>query len=475
MLIALLNFGQPRAYEEVMEENIKQIQAAFPSSEIHIYILTDKKITGGFYEDTQGKIRGILDKYKITIKLFVFWEDLIEFHSTDEILGEYVKGWLGERDCSPNTDWMGNMWYRRYILGKLFESVKGSNIYDYCVLCRLFDTEIKLLRPIIPSLEPETLFYVIDTFFIGSPSIMNTLLKFGRTTEKYKDFEWTAEFTEAFCAFDYTLATNKVTLCSEAQVFHYIRNAFRADKHQNIRWDFVETSESHASAFFYVRHVRAKPIPKKILQIALGTSYKASLPLDVLKGRLLQINRGYEYVLMDDEGAQKFLLEYFPKYISLYTSLTRVQYKSDLLRYLYLYIFGGYYVDIDTLPILSLDAMYDKTMLAKCFFFQGAHTDPVKGVYEIHNGFMGCVKGMSLFLDLVEEMVRDPNPADYGKNVKNLYCAVALRGGGEVKLYENFAGFYVFREVGVEGKYYMVYRNEVLALGNGHGYPFMRV
>jgi hypothetical protein len=473
MLIALLNFGQPRAYEEVMEENIKQIQAAFPSADLHIYILTDKKINGGFYEDTEDKIRGILDKYKITIKLFAFWEDLLEFHSTDEIIGEYVKGWLGKRDCSPNTDWMGRMWYRRYILGKLFESVKGSSVYDYCVLCRLFDTEIKLLRPIMPSLEPDTLFYAIDTFFIGSPRIMNTLLKFGRTTEFYSEFEWTAEFTEAFRGFDYTLATRKETLCSEAQVFQYIHNTFPANKHQNIRWDFVETSESHASAFFYVRHVRAKPIPKKILQIALGTSYKASLPLDVLKGRLLQINQGYEYVLMDDEGAQKFLAEHFPRYIPLYISLTRVQYKSDLLRYLYLYTFGGYYVDIDTLPVLSLDAMYDKTMLAKCFFFQGAHTDPVKGVYEMHNGFMGCVKGVSLFLELVEEMVAEPNPADYGKNVKNLYRGVHRRMGGQVKLYENCAGFYIFNEVGVKGKYYMVFRDEVLALGNGH--PFMKV
>jgi hypothetical protein len=473
MLIALLNFGQPRAYEEVMEENIKQILVAFPSSEIHIYILTNRNISGGFYEDTEGKIRGILDKYKITIKLFAFWEDLVEFHSTDEIIGQYVKGWLGERDYFPSSLWMGNMWYRRYILGKLFDSVKGSSVYDYCLLSRLFDTEIKLLRPIVPVLENDKLYYAIDTLYIGSPSVISTLLKFGRTTEHYRDFEWTAEFTEAFRTFDYTLASKKDTLCSEAQIFHYIRNTFAADKHQNIRWDPVQQSESHSRAFFYVWHVRAKPIPKKILQIALGSSYRAGLPLDVLKGRLLQINQGYEYVLMDDEGAQRFLLEYFPRYIPLYTSLTRVQYKSDLLRYLYLYIFGGYYVDIDTLPILSLDAIYDKTMLARCFFFQGAHTDPVRGVYEMHNGFMGCVKGISLFLDLVEEMVREPNPADYGKNVKNLYRVLALRAGGEVKLYENCAGFYVFREVGVEGKYYMVYRNEVLALGNGH--PFMRV
>jgi len=80
-------------------------------------------------------------------------------------------------------------------------------------------------------------------------------------------------------------------------------------------------------------------------------------------------------------------------------------------------------------------------------------------------------------LDLVEEMVREPNPADYGKNVKNLYRLVArVAGAGasqEIKLYENCGGFYVFREVGVEGKYYMVYRNEVLALSNGH--PFTMV
>jgi len=477
MLIALLVFGQPRAYEEVMEENIKQILAAFPSSEVHIYILTNRKISGGFYEDTEGKIKAILEKYKITVKLFAFWEDLTEFHSTDEIIGQYVKGWLGEREYFPSSLWMGNMWYRKYILGKLFDSVKGSSVYDYCVLCRLFDTNIKLLRPIMPSLEPDKLFYAIDTLFIASPLIMNTLLKFGRTTEHYSDFEWTPEFTEAFRAFDYTLATKKDSLCSESQIFHYIRKTFATDKHQNIRQDFVERSESHASAFFYVRHVRAKLIPKKILQIALGPSYRAGLPLDVLKSRLLKINQGYEYVLMDDAGAQKFLAEHFPRYISLYTSLTRVQYKSDLLRYLYLYTFGGYYVDIDICPLLSFDCIYDKTMMARCFFFQGAHTDPVRGVYEMCNGFVGCVKGMSLFLDLVEEMVREPNPADYGKNVKNLYRLVSrVAGAGasqEIKLYENCGGFYVFREVGVEGKYYMVYRNEVLALSNGH--PFTMV
>ena len=228
--------------------------------------------------------------------------------------------------------------------------------------------------------------------------------------------------------------------------------------------EFEEISESH---------IPPKPIPKKILQIALGTSYKASLPLDVLKGRLLQINQGYEYVLIDDEGAEKFLSEHFPKYISLYISLTRPQYKSDLLRYLYLYTYGGYYVDIDICPLVSFNYIYDKTMMARCFFFQGAHTDPVKGVYEMCNGFVGCVKVELLFLELVEEMVAEPNPADYGKNVKNLYRGLHRRMGGQVKLYENCAGFYVFREIGVEGKYYMTYMDEVLALSNGH--PFMKV
>jgi len=151
--------------------------------------------------------------------------------------------------------------------------------------------------------------------------------------------------------------------------------------------------------------------------------------------------------------------------------LTRVQYKSDLLRYLYMYKFGGYYVDIDTLPLLPLDTIYEKTENCKSFFFQGAHTNPSNGVFEMHNGFMGCVKEDSLFLDLVEQMVSEPNPADYGKNVKNLYAALSSRAGSAIELYTNRAGFYVFNEVGRDGKYYMVYKDEVLAIGNGHGYP----
>ena len=206
-------------------------------------------------------------------------------------------------------------------------------------------------------------------------------------------------------------------------------------------------------------------IEKKILQIAIGEKYVKSLPLQRIKDNLLKLNDTYEYILYTDKEIFIFLTTLYPQYIDLYNALQRPQYKSDLIRYLYLYTFGGWYIDIDILPTLSLSSIYQKTENSNLICMEGAHTNPEKGVFEMANGFLGSKKGNPVFIELVDLMKEEPNPSDYGENVKRLYK----------KLQYNESIFIFKERQGPDGKYYIVYNQEIIGLSNGHGYPGLNI
>jgi mannosyltransferase OCH1-like enzyme len=459
MHIALLVFGQFRAYEEVLDENIQELKKAFPESTFDIYILTDKLISGAYSPEAEAEIRATLQSHQINLKLLSFWEDLHDCHSADTNMTNYMK----HSGLPWNSDFLGSLWYRRYILWKLFENTKANAEYDYCVLNRIFDTDIKLFRPIHDVLTQDVLFYAIDTFFIGSPSIMKTLLKFGSNPSNFKDFQWTEGFTNTFKIFDQHIGSNKVTFCSETQILKYILDTYNKSQHKNIRFDYVEDSPSYNDAHFYIRIRRAQRIPKRILQIAIGDEYIRNLPLQLLKDNLTNHYERYEYVLFTDSHCKEFLLTHFPEYQVLYNTLTRPQYKSDLIRYLYLYMFGGYYVDIDILPLIPLRSIYEKSQCSSFICVEGAHTDPAKGVLEMANGFIGTRKNNPIFLDLVAQMAAEPNPEDYGKNVKRFYAAV--------KGISSQNPPFILKEKHYGQGYVIYFNDEPIALSNGQGYP----
>ena len=461
MHIALLVFGQFRAYEEVLEANIQELQKAFPESTFDIYILTDKLISGAYSPQAEAEIRATLQTHKINLKLLSFWEDLLDCHAADTNIINYMK----QSKLPWNSDFLGSLWYRRYILWKLFEeaATKSHSAYDYCVLNRIFDTDIKILRPIHDVLTQDVLFYAVDTFFIGSPSIMKKLLKFGSNPSNFKDFQWTEEFTNTFKIFDQHIQTNKITFSSESQISKYILDTYDTSKHKNIRFDYVEDSPSYNDAYFYIKIIKPQRIPKRILQIAIGDEYIRQLPLQMLKDNLLKPNEAYEYVLFTDSQCCNFLLTHFPEYLDLYNSLIRPQYKSDLIRYLYLYMFGGYYIDIDILPLLPLRSIYEKSNCSSFICVEGAHTDPAKGILEMANGFIGTRKNNPIFLDLVAQMAAEPNPEDYGKNVKRFYTAV--------KGISQQNPPFILKEKHYGQGYVIYFNDEPIALSNGQGYP----
>jgi mannosyltransferase OCH1-like enzyme len=210
-------------------------------------------------------------------------------------------------------------------------------------------------------------------------------------------------------------------------------------------------------------------IPKQIFQIALGETYRVRLPLDLLRQNILNKNPDYTYTLLTEIDAIDFLETHYPAYVNTYNTLERVQYKSDLLRYLYLHKYGGIYVDIDVLPIVPFDILLERM---NCSFYIpfGAHHG---GKLEVSNNFMGSVSGNPFLLKLADEMIRNPNPADYGANVKYMYRALKEEGH-TLQDFTKSKDIYFLREVGpIAGRYYILLSpTEPASFSNGHNYPF---
>jgi mannosyltransferase OCH1-like enzyme len=67
------------------------------------------------------------------------------------------------------------------------------------------------------------------------------------------------------------------------------------------------------------------------------------------------MNSNYLYELWDDEDNRNFVKREFPWLLRIYNSYSAEIYRADIIRYLYLYIFGGMYADLDTKCLRPLD------------------------------------------------------------------------------------------------------------------------
>ena len=206
-------------------------------------------------------------------------------------------------------------------------------------------------------------------------------------------------------------------------------------------------------------------IPKKIYQVWL----QGNIPTKVKKN-IMDLNPEYEYNFFNEEKCKQFLKENFEDKLDVFNTINNPAHKCDLFRYCMLYKYGGVYIDIDLLVRDKLDNIIKKSDNADFITSLGAHSN--KNFGECTNGFILTVPGNKLFLKLINYIVKNPNPSDYGAFVKNLYENLNKPTPFvEFKIGE--LGYYLFLEVRYEGKYYIIDKNRRAILNsNGHGYPF---
>ena len=111
-------------------------------------------------------------------------------------------------------------------------------------------------------------------------------------------------------------------------------------------------------------------------------------------------NPEYKYTLYDAKDREEFIEQYFHKRVSdAYKRILPGAFKADLWRYCILYIYGGVYVDIDTLCLGKLDDfLQDKSI--ECM----APIDLDQG-YKVSNGFICSVPNSPILMNCIQRIV----------------------------------------------------------------------
>ena len=123
--------------------------------------------------------------------------------------------------------------------------------------------------------------------------------------------------------------------------------------------------------------------PKKIFQTYMD---KKKIP-DKVNKNFQKYAKGYERVIYDDKDALRFLQDNFGvMFVKKFKSMKSGAHKADLLRYCYLYVNGGIYIDIKTELLEDLDVIIKerKNKLYTVLFFLNKYnfTKYFKSVFQ---------------------------------------------------------------------------------------------
>ena len=136
-------------------------------------------------------------------------------------------------------------------------------------------------------------------------------------------------------------------------------------------------------------------IPKLIMQ----TWKTTDLP-DKWKPTQISINKympSWRYVLMTDEMNRNFIAEHFPDFLSYFDAFPYPIQRADAVRYAWLYVNGGLYLDCDFELLGPLDELFIEDH--DVFLLASSNRPNI-----ITNGFMAAKPGNKLWLEMLDEM-----------------------------------------------------------------------
>lgn len=107
------------------------------------------------------------------------------------------------------------------------------------------------------------------------------------------------------------------------------------------------------------------------------------------------------YTLMTDDMNRSFIIEYFPEFITYYDAFPYPIQRADAIRYCWLYINGGLYIDCDFELLAPLDHLFQDNY--DIYLLESSNTEDT-----ITNGFMASKPGNRLWLEMIEEMKKSP-------------------------------------------------------------------
>lgn len=105
----------------------------------------------------------------------------------------------------------------------------------------------------------------------------------------------------------------------------------------------------------------------------------------------------WKYVLMTDEDNRKFVRKHFPNFLPYYDDFPHNIQRADAIRYMWLYVHGGIYMDLDFEVLEPLDDLFSSN--AEVYLINSSNV----GSY-ITNSFMASKPRCKLWLEVIEAM-----------------------------------------------------------------------
>ena len=142
-------------------------------------------------------------------------------------------------------------------------------------------------------------------------------------------------------------------------------------------------------------------IPRKIFQTFEHGNFEPQFQYIIDDWKIE--NPDYEYHFFNANDRQIFMKHYFDgKVYDAYTRIKPGAFKSDLWRYCVLYVHGGFYIDIDSICLGTLDMFVKKDTEFV------AATDLNLGDLEYHNvanAFIGSIQGHPILKNCIDHIV----------------------------------------------------------------------
>jgi mannosyltransferase OCH1-like enzyme len=145
-------------------------------------------------------------------------------------------------------------------------------------------------------------------------------------------------------------------------------------------------------------------IPRKIFQTWEVSQEKMSIEMINLLNKKKEKNPTYKYFLYDSNDRENFIKNNFSKQIyDAYCRILPGAYKADLWRYCVLYIYGGVYIDIDTICIGKLDDFLLKKIDFICTIDFNKNIS--EGTHNLSNGFIASVSDSKILKYCIDIIV----------------------------------------------------------------------
>lgn len=170
-------------------------------------------------------------------------------------------------------------------------------------------------------------------------------------------------------------------------------------------------------------------IPKVIMQTGSHKNYNSPN-----KDRIIAMNPGYKYEYYNDNDCIAFIRRHFSEHVAFaFKGLKPGAFKADLFRYCYIYAKGGIYIDLDLMPIRSLDEILNHDVnFISCRENIMIHPD-LNGIYQ---AFMAGEKHLEFLKVAITKIVNNV----YNKYYPSNHCDIesrVLSVTGPVLLYDS--------------------------------------